>query len=53
MSVIEGGNIDHSEFEAAKRSLIYELMAREGTISDAGKMSVLGTLRKTPHAYSK
>ncbi|VDM83752.1 unnamed protein product, partial [Strongylus vulgaris] len=51
--VLKSGTIVESEFEAAKRSLICELMEREETVSGAGKLSIIGQIRGTPADYRK
>ncbi|KHJ83672.1 hypothetical protein OESDEN_16627 [Oesophagostomum dentatum] len=51
--VVNNGKVVESEFEAAKRSLICELMEREETVSGAGKLSIIGQLRGTPSDYRK
>ncbi|EYC00286.1 hypothetical protein Y032_0116g539 [Ancylostoma ceylanicum] len=51
--VLKSGTVVESEFEAAKRSLICELMEREETVSGAGKLSIIGQIRGSPADYRK
>ncbi|KIH59804.1 hypothetical protein ANCDUO_09955, partial [Ancylostoma duodenale] len=51
--VLKSGVVVESEFEAAKRSLICELMEREETVSGAGKLSIIGQIRGSPADYRK
>ncbi|CAI2348052.1 unnamed protein product [Caenorhabditis sp. 36 PRJEB53466] len=50
--IVESGEISEAEFEGAKRSLVFEMMKREGTVSSAAKISILNNFRKTPHPYN-
>uniref|UniRef100_A0A1I7XT12 Uncharacterized protein n=1 Tax=Heterorhabditis bacteriophora TaxID=37862 RepID=A0A1I7XT12_HETBA len=52
MNIVSSKQVDESDFEAAKRSLVFELMQKEGTVSSAGKLSILGVLRNTPTDYN-
>ncbi|KAK6746301.1 hypothetical protein RB195_012423 [Necator americanus] len=49
--LLNSGLVVESEFEAAKRSLICELMQREETVSGAGKLSIIGHIRGSPPDY--
>ncbi|KIH55357.1 hypothetical protein ANCDUO_14486 [Ancylostoma duodenale] len=51
--VIEGGVVVESEFEAAKRKLIGQIMEREETVSGAGILSIIGRIRGSPPDYQK
>ncbi|XGW14328.1 hypothetical protein V3C99_000558 [Haemonchus contortus] len=51
--VIKSGKVVESEFEAAKRSLICELVEKEDTVSGAGKLSIINDIRGTPSNYRK
>ncbi|CAI5445347.1 unnamed protein product [Caenorhabditis angaria] len=50
--IVESGKISEAEFEGAKRSLVFEMMKREGNVSSAGKLSILNNFRQTPHPYN-
>uniref|UniRef100_A0A1I7U966 Presequence protease, mitochondrial n=1 Tax=Caenorhabditis tropicalis TaxID=1561998 RepID=A0A1I7U966_9PELO len=50
--IVESGEINEAEFEGAKRSTVFELMKREGTVSSAAKISILNNFRQTPHPYN-
>lgn len=51
--VINSSKVVESEFEAAKRSLICELVEKEDTVSGAGKLSIIGDIRGTPSNYRR
>ncbi|KAL6725673.1 hypothetical protein Aduo_007709 [Ancylostoma duodenale] len=51
--VVEGGVVVESEFEAAKRKLIGQIMEREETVSGAGILSIIGRIRGSPPDYQK
>ncbi|ULT99399.1 hypothetical protein L3Y34_000613 [Caenorhabditis briggsae] len=50
--IVESGEISEAEFEGAKRSTVFEMMKREGTVSSAAKISILNNFRQTPHPYN-
>ncbi|CAL2036083.1 unnamed protein product [Caenorhabditis brenneri] len=50
--IIETGEISEAEFEGAKRSTVFEMMKREGTVSGAAKLSILNNFRSTPHPFN-
>lgn len=53
MDIIKTKKIEESEFEAAKRSLVHDLMSRESTVSGAGKLAILNCLRRTPAGFNE
>ena len=42
---------DEIEFEAAKSSLVFEIIEEEKTVSDAAEQSILNYFRGLPHLY--
>lgn len=50
--IVESGEISKAEFEGAKRSTVFEMMKREGTVSGAAKISILNNFRQTPHPFN-
>ncbi|CAD6190284.1 unnamed protein product [Caenorhabditis auriculariae] len=50
--VASGADVSIAEFEGAKRSLVFDMMRREGNVSSAGKLSILNTLRNTPEPFN-
>ncbi|CEF67320.1 Presequence protease, mitochondrial [Strongyloides ratti] len=52
-SIIESQEIVESEFEAAKRSLVYEMMEGEKSIKDASIENLLSTLKNVPTDYKR
>ncbi|CAI4230421.1 unnamed protein product [Auanema sp. JU1783] len=53
MDIIAAGELDKSEFEAAKRSLVFGMMKKEATVSSTGKLSVVNTLRGVPLTFQR
>ncbi|WKY03157.1 hypothetical protein Q1695_016451 [Nippostrongylus brasiliensis] len=49
--LLKSEKVVEMEFEAAKRSLICELMEKEDTVSGAGKLSIIGDVRRSPSNY--
>ncbi|CAB3402179.1 unnamed protein product [Caenorhabditis bovis] len=52
MDIVKNGNVSETEFEGAKRSLVFEMMKRESTVASAGKLSILSTFRNTPYPFN-
>ena len=50
-AIVDSGKVDESELEAAKRSLVFELMQREGSMNGAGKQAILDGFRGTNKEY--
>ncbi|CAB3402178.1 unnamed protein product [Caenorhabditis bovis] len=53
MNLINSGALKQSGFEGAKRSLIYKLLEKEENIVEAGRNSILNSLRKVPPNFTK
>uniref|UniRef100_A0AC35TMD5 Presequence protease, mitochondrial n=1 Tax=Rhabditophanes sp. KR3021 TaxID=114890 RepID=A0AC35TMD5_9BILA len=53
LAIIDDKNINKSEFEAAKRSLVYELMEAEGSLKEAATTNMLAALKHLPMDYHR
>uniref|UniRef100_A0A0K0F9K0 Presequence protease, mitochondrial (inferred by orthology to a human protein) n=1 Tax=Strongyloides venezuelensis TaxID=75913 RepID=A0A0K0F9K0_STRVS len=51
--ILDNKNIIESDFEAAKRSLVYEMMEGEKSIKDASNENLLATLKNLPTDYKR
>jgi hypothetical protein len=45
MAILDGGQLDEAQFEAAKRSLVCELVSGQSTVKLTAASAVLATMR--------
>uniref|UniRef100_A0A0M3IJ63 Peptidase_M16_C domain-containing protein n=1 Tax=Ascaris lumbricoides TaxID=6252 RepID=A0A0M3IJ63_ASCLU len=53
LSVLDDGNVDRDDFEAAKRSLVCEIMEAEDTVKRAATQAVLAHFRQIPPNFTR
>lgn len=54
MAIIDGHEqLDVSEFEAAKRSLVFEIIKQEATINNASQQAMMARFRGLPIDYHR
>ncbi len=46
-------DVDETEFEAAKRSLVFDIISRESTVPKMSQQSLLAYLRGVPREYNR
>lgn len=51
MNILKSEKLDESQFEAAKRSLICDLIGTQGTIKSATFLAILSTVRKVSNSF--